>query len=212
MKKIVVPTFEVGDIGRMLKEDTEGELYGREAEYLYQTAERHGPGRYAELGAFLGLSTTALARGILDSGINSTVDSVDTFAGDGLSPRNMGRVKTLEEVQSHLNSLGLAGPVTLHQGFFTEVATKFEPETFDFIFIDGSHDYKSAVEDFVTWAPLLKVGGELAFHDATTRSKGKQVWRLMCKMAELGWTPITTQRTTICWQKTPESRWEVSDA
>jgi predicted O-methyltransferase YrrM len=207
VRDIVVPEFVVGAVGKTLKADTPGELYAREAEYLYQTATRIGPGRYADLGVFLGLSTSALAQGIIDSGIEAKVDAVDTFEGHGLSQRNIDRLQTQEQVQLHLNKLGLQGPVTLHKGLFTEVAKKFEPETFDFIFIDGTHSYEAVSEDFVTWAPLLKVGGELAFHDSKVQTKGKQVWRLMDKMTLMGWRYITCQRTLTSWQKMPEAVW-----
>jgi predicted O-methyltransferase YrrM len=36
----------------------------------------------------------------------------------------------------------------------------------DFLFIDGSHQYEDVKSDFLTFAPLVAVGGIVAFHDA----------------------------------------------
>ena len=36
---------------------------------------------------------------------------------------------------------------------------------FDFIFIDGGHDYNTAMTDWMNYYPLLNQGGMLAFHD-----------------------------------------------
>lgn len=42
---------------------------------------------------------------------------------------------------------------------------RFEPETFDWIYLDGLHDYHGVLVDFwATW-PLLKKGGVMVFDD-----------------------------------------------
>ncbi len=40
-----------------------------------------------------------------------------------------------------------------------------EQAPFDFIFIDGGHDYQTAMADWQNYWPMLRVGGLLAFHD-----------------------------------------------
>ena len=41
----------------------------------------------------------------------------------------------------------------------------FKPETFDFVFIDGNHEYPYVGEDILVWGPLVKYGGWLCGHD-----------------------------------------------
>lgn len=46
-----------------------------------------------------------------------------------------------------------------------EALERFEPETFDWIYIDGRHDYEGVREDFYAAWPLLKQGGVMVFDD-----------------------------------------------
>lgn len=45
-----------------------------------------------------------------------------------------------------------------------EAAGEFAP--YDFLFIDGDHTYKVAKSDFEMYAPLVRPGGIIAFHDS----------------------------------------------
>jgi hypothetical protein len=42
----------------------------------------------------------------------------------------------------------------------------------DFLFIDGNHDLEHVVEDWNLWAPLVRHGGVVAFHDFDPRDRG----------------------------------------
>ena len=42
----------------------------------------------------------------------------------------------------------------------------------DFIFIDGDHSYDACKADIVAWAPFVKRGGVIAFHDFGSRADG----------------------------------------
>ena len=44
--------------------------------------------------------------------------------------------------------------------------------TIDFIFIDGDHSYEACKADIAAWAPLVKKGGVIAFHDFGSRADG----------------------------------------
>ena len=46
-----------------------------------------------------------------------------------------------------------------------EVINNFEDNSFDFIYIDASHDYKEVKKDIACWYPKVKSGGVLAGHD-----------------------------------------------
>lgn len=196
------PTDAAWVTAKQLKEDMGGGLiFVREVRYLYTAAQRVGSGSYADLGTFKGLSSAALAKGITDAGVEAIVYSFDTFEGHGLSPRNTEEPNSVELVESKLENLGVFDKVLLVPGFFEDSAPLFTPEFFSFMFIDGSHDYDSVLQDFKTWAPLLKKGGELAFHDAT-HSPG--VKRLMTEI-EYGsfgiWEKVAIERTIMSWIK-----------
>lgn len=46
-----------------------------------------------------------------------------------------------------------------------EVLKRFKPETFDWIYVDGRHDYFGVVDDFFAAWPLLKPEGVMVFDD-----------------------------------------------
>lgn len=50
-------------------------------------------------------------------------------------------------------------------GYSWEVASQFEDDYFDFIFIDADHSYESVVKDLDAWFPKIKSGGVFAGHD-----------------------------------------------
>src|SRR5712692_2409113 len=54
-------------------------------------------------------------------------------------------------------------------------------ERLDFLFIDGDHSYEGVKKDFVMYAPLVKSGGMVAFHDIVhhqtyTRCEVEKFW------------------------------------
>ena len=53
-----------------------------------------------------------------------------------------------------------------------------EHAPFDFIFIDGGHDFATAMADWQNYWPMLRTGGLFAFHDIVYLSSGvPAVWR-----------------------------------
>ena len=43
----------------------------------------------------------------------------------------------------------------------------------DFLFIDGDHSYEGVKRDFADYAPLVRPGGLIAFHDIVPGGPGK---------------------------------------
>jgi predicted O-methyltransferase YrrM len=69
-------------------------------------------------------------------------------------------------------SLGRRGQrVGVHQGDSQHVATRaaveryFGGKSLDLLFIDGDHAYESVRRDYELYAPLVRPGGAIAFHD-----------------------------------------------
>lgn len=48
-----------------------------------------------------------------------------------------------------------------------EAAKKFEPDSLDFVFIDGNHDFEYVVNDIISWMKIVRPGGILSGHDFT---------------------------------------------
>jgi len=57
------------------------------------------------------------------------------------------------------------GRVFIHKGRSIEIATQFEDNLFDFIFIDADHSFEGCCEDILAWWPKVKNGGWLCGHD-----------------------------------------------
>lgn len=53
-----------------------------------------------------------------------------------------------------------------------EAASRFEPESVDFINIDGDHRFDACVVDLVEYVPLVRPGGMIMMHDYCTFKQG----------------------------------------
>lgn len=57
-------------------------------------------------------------------------------------------------------------------------------EGVDMLFIDGDHSFEGVLEDWLLYAPLVRPGGIVAFHDAVADISQAGVPRLMEKLAQ----------------------------
>lgn len=53
-----------------------------------------------------------------------------------------------------------------------EAAKGFDPETLDFVYIDGNHTYDYALEDIRLWSGMVRNGGIVSGHDYVWRRHG----------------------------------------
>lgn len=114
-----------------------------------------------ELGAFEGLSSCNIAM------TARSLVTVDTFDGRGTAEHR----DTAEAFWKNINSIDRAATVRAHRGMFSEVLPTLA-ETFDCIFIDGSHDYESVMQDVELSLPHLRPGGLLLMHDYCIENPG----------------------------------------
>jgi predicted O-methyltransferase YrrM len=192
---------------KYFKKHFPGLLYCREVRYLYLAASRVGGGNFADLGTFQGLGAAAMAQGLLESKEPGHVYSFDTFEATSISRKFRPKDSSLASVKERLRYYNVGDKVTLIQGRFSD-SIQFVRDnnlTFRFMFIDGSHDYDSVLEDFLTWSPYLERGGELAFHDSLPHmGDNKEVWKLMNEM-EAGlrgdWEKVAVERSLTSWRK-----------
>jgi len=124
--------------------------------------------RFLEIGCFEGRATNYLLNNIL-TGENSRIDVVDTFGGS-LNEAGMKwddkyefdklYTKFKDNIELHKNK------VVIHRGLSGDILkSTFKPDTFDFIYVDGSHTAYDVLQDAILAHPLLKVGGILMFDD-----------------------------------------------
>ncbi len=114
---------------------------------------------YLEIGSYEGQS----AKWVLDTFPESRVTCIDTWDGEGQGPlvdENYGDI----EGRFKANMSPYGERVKAIKGFSFN-ALKALDETFDVIYIDGSHLSKHVLEDAVLSLPLLNPGGLLIFDD-----------------------------------------------
>ena len=54
-----------------------------------------------------------------------------------------------------------------------EAVKDFKPNSVDFVFIDGNHEYDYVLEDIVEWSNIVKLGGIICGHDYKKDDKRK---------------------------------------
>ena len=158
-----------------------GFLYDDEPEWLYSQA-KEAPGLIVEVGSYMGKSTVCLAQGALDghggpvlsfdhhSRDRYTIqDQLDGHGGPVLSfdPQYIGNRPTYEQLLKNLKEYGVRDVVQTYVCRSEEVRRFVGDGEAGLIFIDGDHNYQSAVSDLDTLLPMLKAGGIVAVHDCT---------------------------------------------
>ena len=81
---------------------------------------------------------------------------------------------TLEAFCSNLAALGLSSKSEPVVSDSLAAARTIEAKkgAIDFVFIDADHSYEACKADILAWAPFVKRGGILAFHDFGSRADG----------------------------------------
>lgn len=93
---------------------------------------------------------------------NSKLTVVDTFAGGEDLPDEIGLLERFKD-----NTKDYSDRINILQGTSRERLKELKPNTYDFIYIDGSHTASNVLEDAVLAFPLLKENGIMIFDDYT---------------------------------------------
>jgi predicted O-methyltransferase YrrM len=124
------------------------------------------PRRVLEIGAFDGVSANVMLEAIFTHP-ESTVDTVDPYLPDPTTPQVAQSTRALFEENRRRGGHG--DRVRLHQGRSLETLARMITdglsESFDVIFIDGSHLAADVMTDAALAWPLLAPGGILIFDD-----------------------------------------------
>lgn len=125
-----------------------------------------------ELGSWLGKSSVILGKALRykKNAKLYCIDPFDLLADEPwhkkafqeqAGPTNLTRKQVVSDMMkaNDLNSV-----ITLVEAFGENYINEFN-QPIDFLFIDADHAYESVVRDYKNWAPLIKSGGFIAFHD-----------------------------------------------
>ena len=171
-----------------------GHLSRREANWLFNTPERIGPGLYGELGTYKGRSAVCMAGGMKECNIDAHLISVDSFDN-----RNMTKGKRDDKQYSptlwdcankNITEKRVDSYITLIKSLTVPAAEQFRRQRFDFLFIDADHSYEGCKADFEAWKDLVVSGGEIAFHDAHMESVNRVV-------EESGWERYDVETISV---------------
>jgi hypothetical protein len=136
-----------------------GWLTRDQARLLYDEARAAGSGAtLLEIGSHQGRSTVVL--GTVARAAGGRVIAVDPFV-DG---RLFGGQPTKEKFQQHLAEAGVAPVVELVEDYSTRARPTWSRD-FDFLYIDGKHDYWTLSDD-LRWAVHLPPGAAVLIHDS----------------------------------------------
>lgn len=153
---------------KRLDEITEGFLHPTEPPMLYELGKKGiGKGVIVEIGSWKGRSTILITRGAV-FGNKLRTKQPQVFAIDTFKHTEKGvdlNMDTFKDFKFHIKRAKVSKYITPLIGRSTEVVKKFN-KPIEFIFIDGSHDYKSIIEDIENWCPKIIKGGWVAFHDS----------------------------------------------
>jgi predicted O-methyltransferase YrrM len=151
--------------------------------YLFQlTSDLPADAQVIEIGSWMGASTCFIASGL--KGNAAKVFAVDNFQGLSTCGEDaawykrhftqLGSNSTLEIFRKNFADLGLSARAETVFSDSLAAAKELAVKRggIDFIFIDGDHSYEACKADILAWAPYVKRGGVIAFHDFGSRADG----------------------------------------
>ena len=142
----------------------QGWLTDNEAIALYRFASKLPPHSViVEIGTWKGKSTFCLARGLHDGKIIA-IDPFDASGGEPAYQETKGDDSLIAQFKNNMQRLGVSQKIQIVQGYSSQCASQV-PAPIDRLLIDGDHSKEACELDFQLYAPLLRIGGLLLFHD-----------------------------------------------
>lgn len=122
----------------------------------------------AEVGTWLGRSACYLASKNKSLRKSVTIFCVDQWSGLEIPDPTISHPMSLgfmEKFIENVNSCGHSDVIIPVISDSDKAAERFCNSSFDFVFLDASHDYASVKRDISAWIPKLKTSGIIAGHD-----------------------------------------------
>lgn len=124
-----------------------------------------------ELGTWKGHSISYLGKKLLEQSYNFKLYGVDLFDDSYIHTKEgnshlASQMKYIYDVYNqNLIDAGVREVIKDIKGNTWEVASQFEDNSVDFVFIDADHNYESVKKDILSWLPKMKKGGIMSGHD-----------------------------------------------
>ena len=133
--------------------------------YSHVVTKFNSNSHFVEVGVWKGMSACFMAVEIINSGKQIKFDCVDTW--DFVDTSTEISEKQCENLYDIFlsNIEPIRDSINIVRGVSWEMASNYEDETLDFVFIDAGHDYNSVMKDITNWYPKIKHGGIIAGHD-----------------------------------------------
>lgn len=152
-----------------LVRNIEGWLSPQEGLFLFKLASKLSDNAtLVEIGSWKGKSTIWLGSAALKLK-NVKVYAIDPHVGSIEKPKEYKKINNYSTFLANIQKAGLKNTVIPIKKTSSLASRDFN-KTIDILFIDGAHDYKYVVKDFLNWHPKIKIGGWIIFHDATVLS------------------------------------------
>jgi predicted O-methyltransferase YrrM len=116
---------------------------------------------FVEIGVWKGGSTAFMGVELFNSDKKIKFDAIDTFEGSV----EHGDVKDWLFKEATENLKPVKDVVNIIKAHSLDVVNNYKDDSLDFIFIDGSHEYKDVIKDLIAWYPKVKSGGMFCGHD-----------------------------------------------
>lgn len=127
---------------------------------LYRLLRHLRPEHVLEIGSQTGASAVIMALAFRDNGIDADITCIDPFYPSG---DNDG-LETLKEWYGNVYSSGFKDGIQLMLTTSSQILPALDKK-FDFVFVDGSHEYEFVKEDCLMSLQMLKIGGYFMVHD-----------------------------------------------
>lgn len=126
-----------------------------------------------EIGVLYGDTTRLLC----SSNLNIPIYGIDPLIPDSMNSNLVGSKEKI------LKNTVVCGNFTFFNDYSYNVVKDFDYE-FDYLFIDGDHQYDAVKRDFEEWYPKLSHGGYVLIHDSAANRGGPYWWDGPSKLAD----------------------------
>ena len=114
-----------------------------------------------EIGSYMGESTSLFS----SSGMFSEINCIEPFDHDQDCLDILGHEDWDFVKEEYKINTRIFDNIKLYKDFSYNVSDKFDNDSFDFVYIDGNHDYEAVMNDIKKYKPKLRKNSLIGGHD-----------------------------------------------